>query len=299
MEMDAHVRAHKNSIINRMFLETADNNYILARVSLQNGMFTEYFWLLSQAIEKYAKAILLANNRSAKPYGHNLPKLFEILGQICGDFLITTFDRPKMIRHDVWTDWSVVDFINILERYGNTESRYGALGYVQHFEFLFQMDQLIFSMRRLVIDIDGWYMPPSDTFEGVKSRALLTDPRFTPSHSGPIEKIKSGDKFREFRDTFLDLNFPFAPPNRSHGKTRIQSASSESILYLRLTEPLQHGDAEYAEIGMILSNWVLDNIYFGKAIEGAKKIDDQIRDLMKDCANRYPHLIGYVRRKLS
>lgn len=57
--------ADKHSIINELFIATADDNYVLARWQHLN---VDFFWLAVHALEKYLKAVLLLNGKSAKPY---------------------------------------------------------------------------------------------------------------------------------------------------------------------------------------------------------------------------------------
>lgn len=66
-----------NEIARQMFVATADQNYILARTAYFNELDVDFFWLSAHALEKYLKAILLLNGRSAKNYGHNIIDLYE------------------------------------------------------------------------------------------------------------------------------------------------------------------------------------------------------------------------------
>ncbi len=67
--------ADKHSIINELFIATADDNYVLARSCFHQHLNVDFFWLAVHALEKYLKAVLLLNGKTAKSYGHDIVKL--------------------------------------------------------------------------------------------------------------------------------------------------------------------------------------------------------------------------------
>lgn len=77
---DSYIQAMKNSIISDLFTRTADENYITARWCAANGLATDFFWLGVHALEKYMKAVLLANGKAADQQGH---KIVELHDEIC------------------------------------------------------------------------------------------------------------------------------------------------------------------------------------------------------------------------
>jgi hypothetical protein len=72
---------YANAITKCMFVSTADQNYMLARVAFFDGLDLDFFWLSLHALEKYYKAALLMNGQEAKSYGHNLVELHQALPQ--------------------------------------------------------------------------------------------------------------------------------------------------------------------------------------------------------------------------
>ena len=77
---------YKHSIANELYIKTADENYIVARGCSSYGLETDFFWLAAHCLEKYMKAALLLNERSAKEYvkngkktrySHDIDKLYE------------------------------------------------------------------------------------------------------------------------------------------------------------------------------------------------------------------------------
>jgi len=67
-------RALINDFARRSFRDTADQDYIAARVNYVANLPEPFLWCSLQAIEKYLKAILLFNDCSAKNLSHDLEK---------------------------------------------------------------------------------------------------------------------------------------------------------------------------------------------------------------------------------
>jgi hypothetical protein len=61
-----------NDFAIRCFRDTADGDYIAARLSYQAGLTAQYLWSSQQAIEKYLKCILLLSRIKAADVKHNL-----------------------------------------------------------------------------------------------------------------------------------------------------------------------------------------------------------------------------------
>ena len=57
---------YRHSIVDELFIKTADDNYVTARWCYANGFDVDFFWLAVHALEKYLKAVLLLNGRSGK-----------------------------------------------------------------------------------------------------------------------------------------------------------------------------------------------------------------------------------------
>src|SRR5258707_304000 len=92
METAHDIRPYTNSLVERMFVATADQDYVLARWAAINRLDVNFFWLGLQSVEKYLKAILLFNGQSAKRYGHNIPRLYAEIVDERGR------DRPRSSR---------------------------------------------------------------------------------------------------------------------------------------------------------------------------------------------------------
>lgn len=61
-----------NDFAKRSFRDVADQDYIAARMSYRAQLREPFLWSSLQAFEKYFKAILLFNRKSAKGVGHNI-----------------------------------------------------------------------------------------------------------------------------------------------------------------------------------------------------------------------------------
>lgn len=74
MKPSREQKVYLNNIATRSFRDVADQDYIAARLCYRSGLMLQFLWMAQQAIEKYLKAILLYNARSAKGLGHDLGK---------------------------------------------------------------------------------------------------------------------------------------------------------------------------------------------------------------------------------
>ena len=149
--------------------DTADDNYIAARWCFVEGLNVDYFWLSVHALEKYMKAALLLNGRSAKGYrdragcyqrfGHNIDTLYGQVGSIATGLLPDTVVRPDMLEFDSWRDETPEAFVRRLHCDGNADNRYQIFGFVQHREDLFKLDAMVFALRRLCVRLPSGPLP--------------------------------------------------------------------------------------------------------------------------------------------
>lgn len=63
---ESQFTAIKHDIVKELFLKTADQTYVVARWCFLNGLYLDFYWNALHALEKYLKAVLLVNGRSAK-----------------------------------------------------------------------------------------------------------------------------------------------------------------------------------------------------------------------------------------
>jgi HEPN domain-containing protein len=62
--------------------DTADRDYVLARVAIRYGLDPQFLWLAAQAVEKYLKLLLVFNRRDARHLGHNIQTSFQQVTEI-------------------------------------------------------------------------------------------------------------------------------------------------------------------------------------------------------------------------
>src|SRR6185437_4053231 len=87
--------ADKHSIINELFIATADDNYVLARSCFHQHLNVDFFWLAVHALEKYLKAVLLLNGKTAKSYGHDIVKLYASVTPLAPELLPSILGKPE------------------------------------------------------------------------------------------------------------------------------------------------------------------------------------------------------------
>jgi HEPN domain-containing protein len=85
---------YKHSLVDEFFIKTADDNYVVARWCADNGMDVDFFWLALHCLEKYLKAALVLNGRSAKNYGHNIKALYADVHPLAPELLPITLTIP-------------------------------------------------------------------------------------------------------------------------------------------------------------------------------------------------------------
>ncbi len=132
--------AKVNYFITTSFRDTADQDYISARIMFKYKMPLQFFWLSLQAIEKYFKAILLFNNQSAiiKPNGHDIIKCLNNINNNISDINLN-------LSKDI------INFLNILNDYGS--NRYFEFSYSISGNELPLLDKSVWNIRKYCFDI--------------------------------------------------------------------------------------------------------------------------------------------------
>lgn len=170
-----------NDFANRSFRDYADQDYIMARIAYRKEFDQQFRWCSLQALEKYLKAILIYNCKSAKGIGHDIVEALERVKSISDlGFSLPSSDMEKFIAYI---------------------STYGADRYLSHptylrYNALLTLDKTVWCVRRYcyfmrqVIKKDGGELP---LFEFNKQKA--TNPyyetnrhKYKPFH-GYLEKV--------------------------------------------------------------------------------------------------------------
>jgi hypothetical protein len=213
---DAIARA--NNIIDRMFVETAEKNYIVARWAFFHRCNVDFFWLSAQAIEKYLKAILLYNGHPTIDFRHDLNKLTNTVLHLYPSTDIDQLTPPKPLeRHFFWRKENLRSFIHRLNEMGDPNNRYMLYGYTLYGDDIYKLDQIIFQLHRHCrplkqIDSQKLLKPnmPDSVIDWVE---ILKKTKNTHQIFGRLERLnKSKERQdRTIRSAFLKSNFAFAP----------------------------------------------------------------------------------------
>lgn len=274
--MSSDLDVMKNNVVTQMFVDTADQNYLIARWAYHRGMFIDFFWNSVHALEKYLKASLLLNghsaieNRSGQNYGHNLECLFEEVGSYALDLFPKMLIKPHLLDVPQWREEKPTDFLARFNDLGNAHNRYNLFGYTQRLEDLHHLDQMVYFARRVAFNLDICPFigrgPFSDTSPKTVRACLEGNLKYSPrsSASSRLHKLLDTKGDDELRDAGLKFNYQFAPDNYDHeqGGVGFRASGSNSVLYQRIVARANNMNPSSADIEAAdLASWVIDNIY--------------------------------------
>ena len=137
MPLPMHILVNDFAI--RSFRETADKDYVAARMAYRARLFQPFLWSALHCLEKYVKGILVLNRLDATKLGHSvLPGI------------------QRMKQHGKFElDLSAVtvQFIKKLEDYG-AEYRYCEVSYsIEPFDIV-RFDRAVWELRRYCQPLD-------------------------------------------------------------------------------------------------------------------------------------------------
>ena len=267
---------YRRSIVDELFIKTADDNYVTARWCYANGFDVDFFWLAVHALEKYLKAVLLLNGRSGKEatvtgkkwnYRHDIVLLYADVKPLAPELLPAALTCPSEIDDPLWHDATPEQFVQRLYDMGHAGNRYQLTGYVLREGDLFKLDQLVFAVRRLCGPLEAHFLGkkraslPDESF---RQRMIKDHPVSANLHSR-LEETMKGKRGHEAQHALLNYNFPFAPKDYEHTTMRgLLVSSSNPVLLRRVIEPLDAGKPEYDKHADALWQWTKDNIHLPK-----------------------------------
>lgn len=173
-----------NDFAIRSFRDTADLDYIAARLAYQNRLTPQALWSALQSLEKYFKCILLINRVSAKNknLGHDIEEALKLIDEKI-PFALNLHDSSiKYIKH-----------LNTYGRYRYLETSYYSLG-----EEIIWLDKTVWHVRRYCQVLNQDIQFPSGEKRNLLTTNLerIKNSELKPPHrcnliSGELEKIVS------------------------------------------------------------------------------------------------------------
>lgn len=210
-----------NDFATRSFRDTADHDYISARLCYRHGLVEQFHWQSLQALEKYLKAILLYNRVVADKVGHDLSKAMEKAKE-CPfkfDFSESTY---KFIRH-----------IDTFGRFRYLESFYFI-----HGAKLFELDRAVWEIRRFCRVLNHEKSRPGGETTSMLEFELLRikqsrekSPQAFSIPGGELEKILS-KKNHLARSALIWQNLYFGTGRRKKARQPTHSQSKNAPLTL-------------------------------------------------------------------
>ncbi|TAH37511.1 MAG: HEPN domain-containing protein [Alphaproteobacteria bacterium] len=266
-EISPYAQARIDSTIYKMFVSSADENYILARLAFHNCLHTDFLWLILHAIEKYLKAILLFNGQSVKNNKHDIKSLFERVIAIYEDIAVAEFN-PVLIGQ-FWSKESFAQFIGRLNDRGCPDNRYMTYGYSIRGDELLKADQVIWTIRR-------YCRRPNQILRNEEGLSHILDwkevlgknqKKWELTQNQPIERIIRTRSPEQLYSAFIYLNVPFAP-NYPHAVQNISLPQKESPFSYEIdriaSEQISMDD--FNETCQFF-DWAIDNMILAKDIK--------------------------------
>lgn len=259
----------KANLVQELFLRTADENYVTARWCAINRLNTDFLWLSVHCLEKYMKAVLLLNGRSSKGFGHNVENLYGELLTFASDLLPLDLVRPPNLEIYHWRDRTPAQFMAHLHSNGNADNRYLIYGHSTASSDLHMLDQMVFTVRRLIHPLDERVFRQGDAPQMTFREALVADPAFYFTPHMPLDALISANGASAARHAALNLNLSFAPDDYPHEPIQGGSSAVNPVIVRRILDPLESSDASQAAVGIELARWLLDNVQIprGKATD--------------------------------
>ncbi|MDA7966195.1 hypothetical protein [Ruegeria sp.] len=277
-------KCKQGSIIRDMFVDTADQNYVLARWCFQMGMPSDFLWNATHCLEKYLKAILLYNDRSAKEGGHNAHVLYSKVKEFADDLLPGSLVKPDQVEGQ-WTGEPADFYVHRIYRNGDASVRYNLFGYNLMGADLFKLDQVVFALRRMCGFLDSYLF--GNVAGGKHSVTLREHLLSQPNYGGSLVATKLGaiisnKSENSLRHAALNCNFSFAPIDYPHDELSFGSSGKNASIGKYIIGPDEKGVVgQEARETAELAEWVLKNIHIGKKGEDPRKQLNEIRDNMR------------------
>lgn len=215
--------AYRNSYIKRCFRDTADRDYISARLLCRHHLIEQFLWMALQSIEKYLKAILLFHDKDTRHLGH---KIVTGLNEV-----------RKIERLGFSITEQAEEFIHALEEYG--PDRYFELPRSTTGDELSRLDSVVWQVRRFCDDF--FYPHDEPVFKQYDQKRLQfvqgkkihqNQSRFRLDRRGFIETVLEEKKHPELRKALIWNNLFYGRRNRQSVRYIQRESWAQSAPYL-------------------------------------------------------------------
>lgn len=211
-----------NDFAIRSFRETADKDYIAARMAYRARLIQPFLWSSLHCLEKYVKGILVLNRVEAHR-GHSVLPGIERM--------------KKHGKFELDLSSATIQFIKKLEDYG-AEYRYYEVSYdIQPFEII-RFDRAVWELRRYcqpldydTVDISGKTISLLPFELDRIHRAKAKDEKGTCITGGILEKIIE-QKDHPAREALIWNNLFFGPSRRKGVKMQSNWEAGNSPFFL-------------------------------------------------------------------
>ena len=157
--MDNNTRLRLNNLAIRNFRNTADLDYIHARLAFRHKLTQQFLWSSLQALEKYAKSMLLQNLVKGKNIGH------EIL------LSINRFEQEMSVSLNLSDD--VIEFIGRLDK--RAKHRYLDVSDYSFSKDIVSLDRSVHQIRRFCQNFDYFHQFDVDSKTKIEELASMID----------------------------------------------------------------------------------------------------------------------------
>lgn len=252
----------RRELVVRTFLETADSTYITARWQFFHGLFFEFCWNATHALEKYLKATLLLNNIKVTRIGHDIEAAFNRAQKNLGaDLLpsefpqalisriahITSDNERQKLKHN-----GPKAYIKALARKGGPNARYAMSSHVIPRTDLYCLDATAFMIRRLSENLQL-----QEKVDEVKR-----SPEICPSRSALLETVYS-QKNHPLRPVLEKANYFLNPePDTPEDLPTdgLGMSASNSSLFNHVVGNARSKDPIRNAVAKRLARWALNNL---------------------------------------
>jgi len=256
------IAPYTNDIVNRMFIDTADLNYLGARNAYFEHRYWDFWWLTLHATEKYLKAVALLNGETANGTTHNITALLKrVETKVDSRLVLPPFTKPKISGLDYWPP-DQTSFLRRLDDFGSAANRYATYGYNVHATDLMHADQLIYWARRHARPLQSPARQGIPAIDWVSM--LMANPSEWHRMGRSLEKIAAHSPQSRQRQSFTRLNAAFFPKMRHQMRGPHMAAVNAPIptWYQRLAQ--SQDDSPTRATAHAVLTWVLNSVYLTK-----------------------------------